>query len=385
MMFQGACAIICAYLIFWPMVYFVARRYFGFSREWAAPLASGISICGVSAAIATGGAIRARPIVPVMVSSLVVIFSVVELLILPFAAQHFLYHQPLVAGAWMALAVKTDGAAVASGAIADALIRAKASGTGMNFQPGWVMSTAATVKVFIDIMIGVWAFVLAWVWSAKFDRKEGTACKSQGNLAALSEVRAWLCGHFPDRAGRSVFSRPGHRAGEGCNGTGKRVPRHLFCHDVLQHRSCLQLPQAVGRGHWQTGRRLRALPVRLHHLDRPWHFVDLLPWHAAAVGEVIYGNTENGSTASSRAFSEEIRKMEYEPLDSVEKKLIWYTFFSGVGLLDRAGSGQQDVHSLIASLRFKSLHPRPRSVGRGCKSRHSLESGHIEECLKVSD
>ena len=109
------------------MVYFVARRYFGFSREWAAPLASGISICGVSAAIATGGAIRARPIVPVMVSSLVVIFSVVELLFLPFVAQHFLYHQPLVAGAWMALSVKTDGAAVASGAIADALIRAKAS------------------------------------------------------------------------------------------------------------------------------------------------------------------------------------------------------------------------------------------------------------------
>jgi len=176
MLFQGACSIIIAYLIFWPIVYFVARRYFGFSREWAAPLASGISICGVSAAIATGGAIRARSVVPVMVSSLVVIFSVVELLILPFVAQHFLYHQPLVAGAWMALSVKTDGAAVASGAIADALIRAKASGMlGINYQPGWVMSTAATVKVFIDVMIGVWAFVLAYVWSAKFDRKEGSA------------------------------------------------------------------------------------------------------------------------------------------------------------------------------------------------------------------
>ena len=47
----------------------------------------GISICGVSAAIATGAAIKARPIVPIMVSSLVVIFAVVELLVLPFAAQ----------------------------------------------------------------------------------------------------------------------------------------------------------------------------------------------------------------------------------------------------------------------------------------------------------
>ncbi|HEY6968287.1 MAG TPA: putative sulfate exporter family transporter [Candidatus Angelobacter sp.] len=174
MLFQGLCAIVCAYLIFWPIVYYVARRYFGFSREWAAPLASGISICGVSAAIATGSAIKARPVVPVMVSSLVVIFSVVELLILPFAAQHYLFGQPMVAGAWMGLAVKTDGAAVASGAITDALVQAKAvASSGIHFQPGWTLSAATTVKVFIDIFIGVWAFVLAWVWSAKIERREG--------------------------------------------------------------------------------------------------------------------------------------------------------------------------------------------------------------------
>ena len=134
-MFRGLCAIIEAYLIYWAVVYFISRKYFKFSREWAAPLASGISICGVSAAIAVGGAIRARPVVPIMVSSLVVIFAVVELLILPFLAQAFLWTQPMVAGAWMGLAVKTDGAAVASGAIVDSLIRAKAlAQTGVKLQ-----------------------------------------------------------------------------------------------------------------------------------------------------------------------------------------------------------------------------------------------------------
>jgi NAD(P)-dependent dehydrogenase (short-subunit alcohol dehydrogenase family) len=123
-MFLGLAAIVVAYLIFWSVVYYVARTWFRFSREWAAPLASGISICGVSAAIATGAAIRARPVVPIMVSSLVVIFAVVELLILPFIAQEFLSHEPLVAGAWMALSVKTDGAAVASGAITESMILA---------------------------------------------------------------------------------------------------------------------------------------------------------------------------------------------------------------------------------------------------------------------
>src|SRR5207244_5720079 len=115
LLLRGVAAIIEAYLIYWAVVYFVARKWFGFNREWAAPLASGISICGVSAAIATGAAIRARPIVPVLVSSLVVIFAVVELLFLPFAARYFLQQEPMVAAAWMGLAVKSDGAAVVAG------------------------------------------------------------------------------------------------------------------------------------------------------------------------------------------------------------------------------------------------------------------------------
>jgi uncharacterized membrane protein YadS len=172
-MFRGLAAIIEAYLIYWALVYLLARSVFRFSREWAAPLASGISICGVSAAITTGAAIRARPVVPIMVSSLVVVFSVVELLILPLAAERFLWGQPLVAAAWMGLAVKTDGAAVASGAITDSLIRARALQAGISYESGWILTTTTTVKVFIDVFIGVWALVLSLVWAYAIDRKPG--------------------------------------------------------------------------------------------------------------------------------------------------------------------------------------------------------------------
>jgi uncharacterized membrane protein YadS len=168
-LFRGLAAIIEAYLIYWALVYFIARKYFRFSREWAAPLASGISICGVSAAITTGAAIRARPIVPIMVSSLVVVFSVVELVVLPFAAQFFLWMEPLVAAAWMGLAVKTDGAAVASGAITEALILARAGNAGIHYKPGWMLTTTTTVKVFIDVFIGIWALVLACIWVYKIE------------------------------------------------------------------------------------------------------------------------------------------------------------------------------------------------------------------------
>ena len=173
-MFRGLCAVVEAYLIYWALVYWVSRKYFKFTREWAVPLASGISVCGVSAAIATGAAIGARPIVPIMVSSLVVIFSVIELLVLPFLAQLFLYTEPMVAAAWMGLAVKTDGAAVASGAVTEALIRAKALAVdGIDYQANWMVGTTATVKVFIDVFIGVWAFLLALIWCTKIEKRDG--------------------------------------------------------------------------------------------------------------------------------------------------------------------------------------------------------------------
>ncbi|MFT4266315.1 MAG: putative sulfate exporter family transporter [Xenophilus sp.] len=175
---RGAAAIIEAYLIYWAVVYFVARKWFGFSREWAAPLASGISICGVAASIATGSAIRARTLVPVVVSSLVVVFAAVELLVLPFLAQHFLWQEPLVAASWLGLAIKTDGAAVASGGIAESLILARAAAEGVKYAPGWLLGTTVTIKLFIDIFIGLWAFLLAWVWTRHINPQAGDKARA---------------------------------------------------------------------------------------------------------------------------------------------------------------------------------------------------------------
>ncbi|QAY97253.1 putative sulfate exporter family transporter [Methylovirgula ligni] len=179
---RSLAAIVEAYLIYWPVVYYISRKYFGFSREAAVPLASGISICGVAAAIATGSAIRARPQVAVLVSSLVVIFAVVELLLLPFLANTFLSHEPLVAASWLGLAVKTDGAAVAAGGIAESLISAKNAAAGIHYAPGWILGTTTTIKVFIDVFIGIWAFILAHIWTTYINPT------TPGGKAKLSEI-----------------------------------------------------------------------------------------------------------------------------------------------------------------------------------------------------
>ena len=45
------------------------------------------------------------------------------------------------------------------------LILAKAAAEGIKYQPGWILGTTATVKVFIDIFIGIWAFILGYIWT----------------------------------------------------------------------------------------------------------------------------------------------------------------------------------------------------------------------------
>jgi hypothetical protein len=110
--------------------------------------------------------------VPIMVSSLVVIFAVIELLLLPWIANLFLVNEPMVAGAWMGLAVKTDGAAVASGAITESLLLSSAAAQGVQYQPGWILGATTTVKIFIDIFIGVWSFILAYLWATRIEPRK---------------------------------------------------------------------------------------------------------------------------------------------------------------------------------------------------------------------
>jgi hypothetical protein len=75
----------------------------------------------------------------------------------------------------MGLAIKTDGAAAASGAVTDALIRAKAlSLQGVNYEKDWILMAGVTTKIFIDIFIGIWAFILAIVWVYGMEKKPGT-------------------------------------------------------------------------------------------------------------------------------------------------------------------------------------------------------------------
>ena len=61
----------------------------GLDRNFAT-LSSGVGVCGVSASIATAAAIEAPAIYSTVISSIIVIFSAIEIVLMPFAAAVFL-------------------------------------------------------------------------------------------------------------------------------------------------------------------------------------------------------------------------------------------------------------------------------------------------------
>lgn len=159
-----ACSVVGAYLIIWPISYIVSRKLFKLGRDLSAVLSSGLGVCGVSAAIATSGAIRAKTIYPVMVTGAIVIFAVAELVALPFFGAHFFWDNPLVPADWFGLAIKTDGAEAAAGGLLEELVITRAALHGVNYEEGWILTTAVSSKIFIDLFIGIWALVLAVIW-----------------------------------------------------------------------------------------------------------------------------------------------------------------------------------------------------------------------------
>ena len=174
----GAAAAFVAYLLFWPIIYYIGRRFFGLNRASAAVLSSGISICGVSASIATAGAVKAKPIIPIAVSTLIIVFAMFELVILPPTYAKLAPEQPIVNGAAMGMTVKTDGADAAAGAILDEMMVSNhLKKTGEKWEEGWILSASILTKIWIDIFIGIWSFVLAIIWirndkKNKSERKE---------------------------------------------------------------------------------------------------------------------------------------------------------------------------------------------------------------------
>lgn len=147
-------AIIVVFLV-WYFSYWVSTRIFKVDKEMSTLLSSAVSICGVSAAIATSGAIKGDPKKLSFVVSLVLIIAIPMMYLLPYAAQ-FIGLSEQVAGAWLGGTIDTTAAVVASGA----------------FIGPEAEKYSVIIKSAQNVLLGVAAFVISIYWAYKGQNTE---------------------------------------------------------------------------------------------------------------------------------------------------------------------------------------------------------------------
>jgi uncharacterized integral membrane protein (TIGR00698 family) len=154
----GAKGIIQAVLVvtvIWYVCFWLCRRL-KVDDGFAAMLATAVSICGVSAAIAAYGAVRGDRKKLSYVTSLVLMVAVPMMILQPWIAR--LVGMPdLVAGAWLGGTLDTSASVVAAGE----LISLQA------------MKIGTIVKLSQNVLIGVVAFLLAFWWVFRQGERTG--------------------------------------------------------------------------------------------------------------------------------------------------------------------------------------------------------------------
>jgi len=153
-------------LVTFGVIYFSAVGL-GLDRRLAATLGTGGAVCGVSGAIAIGGAVGAKKEQVSVAISLVVVWAIVMIFVLPLAARS-LSLSTGVAGAWIGTSEFADAAGLAA---------AQTYGGYAGHVPGIAGNADAAVSAFTlmkvigrDVWIGVWAFVLSLIATTRWER-----------------------------------------------------------------------------------------------------------------------------------------------------------------------------------------------------------------------
>ena len=153
-------------LITFGVIFFVATRL-GLDRRLAATLGAGGAICGVSGSIAVAGAVGAKKEDGPIAITLVVIWAIVMVFILP-VASHALSLPMGVAGAWFGSSEFADATGLAAAQFYGGYAGTDPHITGTADN---VVASYTLLKVVgRDIWIGVWAFVLSIVATTRWEK-----------------------------------------------------------------------------------------------------------------------------------------------------------------------------------------------------------------------
>ncbi len=140
----------------------------GLDRRLSATLGAGGAVCGVSAAIAIAGAVGAKKEDAPIAITVVIIWAVAMIFLLPFAAQALHLHAG-VGGAWIGTSEFADAAGFAA-AQTYGNLAGQGSVAGTSDQAVFAYTLMKVVGR--DVWIGIWAFVLAIIATTRWERTE---------------------------------------------------------------------------------------------------------------------------------------------------------------------------------------------------------------------
>ena len=148
-------------------VIFYGSRSLGVDRRLCACLGAGGAICGVSGAIAMAGAVRATKEQVAIAISLVILWAIVMIFLLPFLSKALQLHAA-VAGAWIGNSEFADAAGLAAAQTYGGM--AEASAGVIQGTTDQALATFTLMKVIgRDIWIGIWAFVFALIATLRWE------------------------------------------------------------------------------------------------------------------------------------------------------------------------------------------------------------------------
>jgi uncharacterized integral membrane protein (TIGR00698 family) len=150
----------------WYFAFWIAKKL-KIDEELSIMLASAVSICGVSAAIATAGAIKGDSKKLSYVISLVLIVAIPMMIFMPLLAK-WINLTPEVTGAWLGGTIDTTGAVVAAGTIAGDI----------------ALKYSTIVKFSQNVLLGVAALLISIYWSY---RKTDSGIKEKPSLKIIWE------------------------------------------------------------------------------------------------------------------------------------------------------------------------------------------------------
>ncbi|MEO0454186.1 MAG: putative sulfate exporter family transporter [Verrucomicrobiota bacterium] len=153
------------------------------SKSLNLTISADMSVCGVSAAIATAAACKAKKEELTTAVGLSMAFTSLMMVAMP-ALIKAVGMPEVLGGAWMGGTIDATGAVVAAGA----------------FLGERALNVAATIKMIQNILIGVIAFAVAVYWTTRVERSEGQASGIQ-----LSEIWKRFPKFILGFAGASLF------------------------------------------------------------------------------------------------------------------------------------------------------------------------------------